>query len=186
MRAGRGRVFTENRRGDFGVRQEPERMVWPERSLRGFGAVLPVYRLQCFRAVTGGVNHRREEGKDGGGQEKGGKGNGLWFRASASRVWGEDGSRRRSDFSRKSRETTCENIAVPALVAPGPRSLAGGPGPRFAVRGCVRPWVFSPPHLGLALQVCRGAGPCPRQRPGLSSSPRLSVLGRRGVRGPGV
>lgn len=38
------------------------------------GSVLPVYRLQCFRAVTGGVNHRREEGKDGGGREKGGFG----------------------------------------------------------------------------------------------------------------
>lgn len=145
---------------------------------------MPVYRLQCFRAVTGGVNHRREEGKDGGGQEKGGKGNGLWFRASASRVWGEDGRRRRSDFSRKSRETTCENIAVPALVAPGPRSLAGGPGPRFVCAWLREAVVFSPAHFGLALQVCRGTGPCPRQRPGLSSSSRLSVARPEGRPGP--
>lgn len=134
------------------------------------GSVLPVYRLQCFRAVTGGVNHRREEGKDGGGREKGGKGNGLWFRASASRVWGEDGSRRRSDFSRKSRETTCENIAVPALVAPGPRSLAGGPGPRFV---CAR------------LREAVGVLPCtlrtraagvPRDRPVSPSAPRTFLI----------
>lgn len=145
---------------------------------------MPVYRLQCFRAVTGGVNHRREEGKDGGGQEKGGKGNGLWFRASASRVWGEDGSRRRSDFSRKSRETTCENIAVPALVAPGPRSLAGGPGPRFVCARLREAVGVLPAHFRLALQVCRGTGPCPRQRPGLSSSPRLSVARPEGRPGP--
>lgn len=147
---------------------------------------MPVYRLQCFRAVTGGVNHRREEGKDGGGQEKGGKGNGLWFRASASRVWGEDGRRRRSDFSRKSRETTCENIAVPALVAPGPRSLAGGPGPGSSVRGCVRPWC-SPLHTSDSRCRCaEGPARVPVSAPDFPH-PRVSVLpGRRGVRGPCV